>query len=381
MGIMKNHKLGMDVRMIRHSGIGVRIQNILKFWKPIDNWDLYLFGDPDVLGKFNLPEHKEIIPYKKPIYSIAELNGHPRMKEMDVLDIPHFNVPIPYLKKSIVTIHDLIPWVLRDLHSSFIKRMYLQFVLSRIFKRAKKIVTVSEFTKQDIIREFGKFKPNPEVVYNGINHDLYKEHPKKEVLEFRKKYKLPEKFLLTVGIGKGHKNQEFLIKTLATDWEIFRVPQDRFRNGKAVNQGLPPLVIAGTGGKAPDYLKDLIAKWKNHIILLPRIPDEEMPLMYQSAELLVYPSLYEGFGFPVLEAGAVGCPVLSSHASVLPEILGDSGIFFDPSSQDDLLNQLESTLSMDSSSLDKYKGYLKKQSQQFQWRDSVERMREILTEK
>jgi glycosyltransferase involved in cell wall biosynthesis len=359
-------KLGMDIRMIRHSGIGVRIQNILKHWQDHPDIELYLFGNPDHLKDNDLvfPSYQEFIPYLAGIYSISEMKGHPRMKEMDFLDIPHFNTPLLYLKKCIVTVHDLIPWVMREFHSSLAKRIYLRLVLGILFQRAKSIITVSEFTKQDILKEFPNTPLPITVIYNGIDHNLYQRQPDERVVEFRNKYNLPTKYLLTVGIGKGHKNQEFLLGALSQEW--------------SKNPKLPPLVLAGSGGKIPDYLQEIYSKWKEKIHILPRIPDKEMPLMYQSAQILVYPSLYEGFGFPVLEASAMGTLVLSSNASVLPEVLGESGIFFDPRSVDDFHEKLVLALNFSKAQNNDFRKKAMQQSNKFQWNETVSQFQKTI---
>lgn len=353
----------MDVRMIAHSGIGVRIQNILQHWKPIPKTQLYLFGDPKVLSKFQIPTGAYIIPYLAPVYSVQEWFGHSKMKKMDILDIPHFNVPIRFLQKSIVTIHDLIPWVLKEFHSHPIKRIYLRVILRILFSRARKIITVSEYTKSDIVREFAVAADSIDVVYNGIDSSLYQVRPSKEVERFRKEYKLPKDFILTVGIGKGHKNLDFLLDALEEDWEN--------------SNEIPPLVIAGSGGKFPESKKRSPNYSHPNIILLPRIPDEAMPLLYQSARLLVYPSLYEGFGFPVVEAEATHCLVLSSSASVLPEILQDTAIFFDPKNPENLIHQLKHSLTLTNDELKSLKRKGFNNSTRFNWNKSIEKIQLI----
>lgn len=360
-------KLGMDVRMIRHSGIGVRIQNILKFWKPISGVDLYLFGEPEILKSFQLPSHKEVIPYKAEIYSFQELFGHPRMKDMDLLDIPHFNVPLRYLQKCVVTIHDLIPYVMKDYHSSLQKRIYLNLVLRSILRYAKMVFAVSQFTRDDILQNFPNTFIPIETAYNGVDLDLYQKQPKAKVKKFQKKYKLPDQFLLTVGIGKGHKNHEFLLKALISLWKG--------------NPKIPPLVVAGTGGQFPVELQRLVATelefLSKKLILLPRLETKEMPLLYQSASIYIHPSLYEGFGFPPLEAQAMGTLVLSSHASCLPEILGKGAVYFHPQSLDDfqtkLLN-LFNSLQNHPNSLQEIRRIAIQNAKQFRWQDTVDRI-------
>ncbi|MCG9875224.1 MAG: glycosyltransferase family 4 protein [Leptospiraceae bacterium] len=350
-------KIGMDVRMIQHSGIGVRIQNILESIRFSNDFEIFLFGDPQILSKYQIPPKAKIIPYNAKIYSIAEWFGHPSMKEMDYLDIPHFNVPLRFISKCIVTIHDLIPWVMKEYHGSFIKRLYLRIVLSSISLYAKKIITVSNYTKNDFIKYFGLPTNSIETIYNGINKKLYVTQTSKNILNFKNKYKLPKQYFLTVGIGKGHKNFDFLLQNLLDLWKSNSTEID--------------LVLAGAYEFKVELLNNLPEQFKSKVYSLPRIEDKEMPIMYQSAEALLYPSLYEGFGFPVVEAQSVNCPVISSNASVLPEILVDSALFFDPRSNEDFQNKVLDFCNMTVSKKKKLIQKGKTNSNRFSWNTSV----------
>jgi glycosyltransferase involved in cell wall biosynthesis len=346
-------KIGMDVRMISHSGIGVRIQNILSHLVLKDDYEIYLFGDPEKISNFSIPSHSQVVPYFAKIYSLTEMLGHSKMKEMDLLDIPHFNIPIPYLEKCIVTIHDLIPWIMKELHSSIAKRLYLRFVLNQIKNRAKCIITVSDHTKQDFIRCIGQPKNAISTIYNGVHSNLYSLQSPKNIQDFQMKYNLPDKYFLTVGIGKGHKNFEFLIRNLIVLW----------------NQGALdiPLLLAGTSDFLPGIMRNLPLNIKKKIFILPRIPDLEMPILYQSSYALLYPSLYEGFGFPVVEAQAVGCPVLSSNASVLPEILNSSAEFFDPKADSNIQDKIIELSNADDSYLNEMRTKGFQNVKRFSW--------------
>lgn len=356
--------------MIEHSGIGVRIQNILKNWDR-NKWlaesiELYLFGDPEKLKNHSLPKSARIIPYTVGIYSLSEWFGHPKMKETDLLDIPHFNVPILYLRKCIVTIHDLIPWIFRDLHGGLAKRIYLLLVLNLICKLAKKIVCVSFRTREDFLRYVGSPKKELEVLYNGVDHNLFQPITGARVKKFRKQYQLPKNFLLLVGIGKGHKNFEFALRVLKRLWV-----ERRYKI---------PVCIAGTNGKPPELSSEF--SWESlpsgMFQILPRFPAEEMPFLYASATALLYPSLYEGFGLPILEAQAVGCPVISSDSSVLPEILENSAYFFDPKKENSLESSILEFSKIPETKLKSLRTLGIKNAKRFQWSDTLRKYSEIL---
>lgn len=356
-------KIGYDARMVENSGIGIRIQHILKFW-PISAKiaDLFIFGDPSVLEKYELPKHASIIEYKTNIYSPKEFLGHPRMAEMDFLDIPHFNIPFPYIRKCIVTIHDLIPYHFKAAHSSLVKRVYMQIVFRWIKWFAHKIITVSEYTKEDLVKSFGYSKEKISVVYNGIDLHNFSKQPQAKVSQFIKKHKLPKSYLFTVGIGKPHKNFPFLLSNLETLWEKKKLSL--------------PLVVGGLKEEIPEEFLEIQKRYPDQIYFLSHLPYAELPLAYQAAKVFLYPSLFEGFGFPVLEAQSVGTPVFSSNASVLPEVLGNGYESFDPKNSDSFQNQLL-TLLKDAKRLSQLKVLGEKNAKRFQWKSAIQSLSQV----
>jgi glycosyltransferase involved in cell wall biosynthesis len=315
--------IGFDARMIEHSGIGTRIQNLLKFWVPtFENEKIFLFGNPDLIQNHKIPNNSEIIPYLVPIYQPKELLGHPMFKKMDLLEIPHFNAPTPYLKKSIITIHDIIPYRMREIHGGFKKRAYLYYQFAMLKNFSHSIVTVSDFTKTDLLNAFDWKRDNIHRIYNGVDRETFNSKSNFKSISVN----LPKEYILTVGIGKDHKNFPFLWKNYK-----FLMSQKKLHI---------PLVVMGAGNFWPSDFPELTEEDKQNIILLPKLPLDEIPCVYQKAKFMIYPSLYEGFGFPAVEAGAMGCPVLSSNRTVLPEILGDSAVYFDPHSDEDLREKI-----------------------------------------
>lgn len=360
-------KIGIDTRMIEHSGIGVRILNLVQSLanEKREDVDIYLFGNKEILNKYKLDQSFPIIEYNVKVYSIREFWGHSKMKEMDILDIPHFNIPIRYLKKCIVTIHDIIPYKMKEFFPSKAKQIYMHLIFYLIKRFSKKVISVSECTKSDLVEVFHFPKDKIQTIYNGLNQELFKPHSKKECNDFRSKYNLENEYLLTVGIGKGHKNLGFVIKTLTPLW-------------LEGNLDLP-LILAGAGGKIPEHLIEIIRPVEKFIIPFQKISYEELPLLYQNAKMLIFPSLYEGFGFPLLEAQGVGCPVLSSNASVMPEVLRNSAYFFNP--RDEKKFQEEFRLFMLNPSLLKTKvplGY--ENAKRFTWKKAAEETMQVYKE-
>ncbi len=354
-------KIGYDARMIEHSGIGVRIQHILKFW-PLSETEaeLFVFGDPALLRKHHLPSHAQIIEYRAGIYSLKELMGHPKMREMDFLDIPHFNIPILNLSTCIVTIHDLIPYHFKQAHRSFVKRVYLNLILRMIARYAYRVICVSNFTKNDFTKFFYHRSEEISVIYNGIDPNVFSANGNENLDDFRSKHLLPKEFLLTIGIGKKHKNFEFLIKNLTLLWKE--------------NSLKLPLVIGGLVKEIPREIQNFKDQFPELIVLLQHLPYEALPYVYKSAKLFLFPSLFEGFGFPVLEAQASGTPVLSSDATVLPEILKESALLFDAKNDADFQKKLIGLLS-DQKEIARLKSAGLSNAKSFHWKEQIRDLR------
>ena len=317
--------------MIGFSGIGVQVQSTLSELLRRPAVDLTLIGDSSKLRPI-FPEFQgKIVDSKLPIYSIREQIAFPGPEAGAILHIPHYAAPVRFLSRSVVMVHDLIH-LQSDEFAAPHFRMYARFLLGRVAAKAKAIITVSNYTRDCLVSEFPKAADKTTVIHNGIDHSVFFPAEGKEIFEFRQRYHLPEQYLLCVGIGKRHKNVDFLIRALSLLWK---------------NQSLAlPLVIGGTGGSLPDYVADEVKKQnvQNHILTIPALEPAEMRALYSAATALIMPSLLEGFGFPVVEAMACGTPVLSSNRTSLAEIGETAAYFFDPVNEDDLRSKLTELL-------------------------------------
>lgn len=375
--------------MIAHSGIGMRIRGLLKYLGPAaakEKIRVFLLGDVKTIlsegilchefsgsdeisndPKSSSSKKKEdfsypVISYQSPIYSLSEFLGHPLMGRMDLLDVPHFNAPLFYLKKSIVTIHDIIPFRMKEFHSSFVKRIYMQVVFRLLRLFSKKIVSVSEYTARDLESVFGFLKKEMKVIHNGIDETVFYPASTTEKKNFLKKYGLKEGYLLSVGIGKGHKNLNFVLDVLKPLW-----------NSKILKT---KWVLGGASGKIPDYLQADVSGYENQILPMERLSLDELRCLYSCAELFIFPSRYEGFGFPPLEAQACGCPVISSNTTVMPEILQDSVFYFSPDKPEELEKLLRDFLKSRNSVKNLVtKG--KRNSARFSWKKAAQETLEV----
>lgn len=354
-------RLAIDARMIKMSGIGTCIQN----WMNTNLYQIAL-GNRDEIKEYCDIADDKIIDFVSPIYGIKEQIKFPYRKlrklRPNVLHIPHYNVPILYRGKMIVTIHDLTHLKLKELLPNKFAIIYAKYMLKKAIKKATKIITVSENTKKDIVEVF---KVDPEkvvVVYNGVDHD-FKIKEKQELSSIYKKNNIPnnKKILLYVGNLKPHKNLNRLLEAFSKISDI-----DEYR-----------LVLVG---KAFDNQVNLRDKEKElgidkYVIHTGVVEKEELISLYNIANLFVFPSLYEGFGLPVIESLACGTNVICSNNSSLPEVGGDLVDYFDPYDVNDIKEKIEKNI-------DKKLDYKKveKWLKKFDWDNSKEEIKKILDE-
>ena len=236
---------------------------------------------------------------------------------IDVLFVPAHTLPLirrPGLK-TVITIHDLGAEYLPKMHQ-IKQRLYLAFMQKFQLKSATKIIAVSKATKEDLVKKIGIDSKRVEVVYEGYNDKLFKNDTKV--------YSLGGYYLF-VGTIQPRKNLERVIKAYA------KVVARDFAT--------PDLVIAGSKG----WLSDEIYKLPKELGIgtkvkfLGYVPDEKLPALYKGAIALIFPSLFEGFGLPILEAQAVGCPVITSNISSMPEVGGKGAVYVNPYSEEDIM--------------------------------------------
>jgi glycosyltransferase involved in cell wall biosynthesis len=283
-----------------------------------------------------------------------------KMYRSDCLHTPNFNAPYFWPKKLIVTFHDLILFHHPNHLSSLTKRTYAQVMLPLIARRADAIIAVSEFTKQDLVKSFRIDPKKITVVYHGVNRELLMADADHEVVQNA------EPYFLYVGLIKAHKNVGVLL--------------DAFQKLK---RKYPDRNVALRLVGSLDRKQSVVRAWAQTIETDPNIHlhenvnDEQLKALYEQAIALAFPSLFEGFGFPVLEAMALGTPVLAARSSSIPEILGDdAGLYFDPHSSMELLNQMGNVLDNQNlrSELSN-KGRLRSQS--FTWQRSAQMTEQV----
>ena len=358
-------RITYDVRMLGFSGIGTHVENVLRGLAARPDVQLSLIGNGERIRACVPDFDGQIHNWSAAIYSLREQIAFPPPERDGVLLLPHYNAPVRFLDRAVVVLHDLIHLYSPEFRAPHY-RLYAQIMLGQVARRARRILTVSNYTREDFISRFPRGTARTIVNPNGIDHALLRPQSPKAVRDFRVHLQLPKRFILCMGIGKRHKNVDFVIRALLPHWQAgkYRIP----------------LVLGGSGGELPAYIREAFpAADLAHVQAVPRLPAAELPLLYAAAEALVMPSLMEGFGFPVAEAMACGTPVVSSSAASLPEVGGEAALYFDPRDPQSFTDQLF-RLTSDSKMHVRLSGSGIKQAARFRWENHVERLLQVLSE-
>ena len=333
-------KIGIDDRFLGTAGgFGRYTEELVKHLEKIDQSNDYLI----FLTRQNFDLYQPANPkFKKLLancrwYTLKEQLVMPWKIWRAKLDLMHFvswNVPLLNPAPFVVTIHDLILLKYPTQRAStlspilyWLKNLTYRFTIKRAIKKARRIIAVSEFTKKDIIENFKTAPEKIEVIYEGAcpaGLGAVLAPANNQVLQ---KYGVKKPYLLYVGVAYPHKNLEFLIDA----FRLFVKQQPAYQ-----------LVLVGENNYFYQRLKQSTPD--QNVIFTGRLPDEELSAFYSQASLYLFPSLYEGFGLPALEAMTRGLPVLASNNSCLPEILGRAALYFDPHNQTELIELIKRVL-------------------------------------
>lgn len=323
---IENGKYAIDARMIEESGIGTYIRMMIR----TGNYTVCL-GNEEKIRRYD--DKVEVIPFEEKIYSIREQIKYPyaqlRKKGITVLHAPHYNVPLFWNRKLFVTIHDLIHLRFPQYLPNKFAYIYAWGMMKFACVRAMKIFTVSDYTKMDLINTLHAKKEKIEITYNTIE-ECFKKKEKSEIMYLRKKYGISDdsRIILYVGNIKPHKN----IKALIEAFSLFHEAD--------VN-----LILVGKSFK-----KQGENKWNTDgidaekIIMTGAVSKDELIDWYNLADVFVFPSLYEGFGIPPLEAMACGTPVVCSSSSSLPEVVGEAAVMIDPNDSVEIYQGIKAVL-------------------------------------
>tara|TARA_Y100000310_G_scaffold151231_1_gene150759 strand:- start:3851 stop:4984 length:1134 start_codon:yes stop_codon:yes gene_type:complete len=364
---------------IKHRGIGRYTECLISHLAKLDDDNRYtLFMLPEEINNLNLDTGKfKAVKADVRWYTLKEHLIMPKIIKQSGVDLMHWThlnasywCPVPY----IVTIHDLIVFHFPDTRSSNLPKWKFKIkvkgydmVLKNAINKARHIIAVSEFTKRDIMRHLSVDEQKISVTQLGIDKMLLGTNVLRNTPQFDQylfdKFKIHKQYVVYVGSAYPHKNLEKLVNAFALtrlkykrNWQLVLVGRiDEFykRLQTYVNENV----------KGDNIKKD--------IIFTGQISDKELDGVYRGAKLLAYPSLYEGFGLPALEAASRGIPVVCASSSSLPEVMADAAYYFNPKD----INHMASVLDLVGGSHKIQDEIAKKglaRSQQFSWQRTAQ---------
>jgi len=335
-------RLGIDGRTLGTSrALGRYLRNLLLGFSQFgEGFEFFLFldkGSQEAWAYLGIEDDRwqvVEVPAKKLLRDHLLFADYATSRRLDLFfhpdNVEFWRMPLP----SVVTVHDLMPYKFPELilSSNWSRRLW-QKAYFRVIKGAIKtnslgVITVSEHTKQDLVADFGLEEARVRVISEGVEESFLRAGregvaPEKEEA-ILSKYGLEKEYLFYLGGLNRHKNVPFLVKAYA----------------EATQRGLvADLVIGGQTSSDNSTSQNTFAELTQLVtelgvgerVKFPGfIAEEDLPIIYNQAQLFVFPSLYEGFGFPPLEAMACGCPVICSRAASLPEVVGEAGLLLDP---------------------------------------------------
>jgi glycosyltransferase involved in cell wall biosynthesis len=330
-------KIALDLRRIKNPGIGRYMKCLTEAvlaQAPEHEYLLVLPPDAEeMIAARNGRVEKICSPAK--YYSVREQLEIPRILrryEVDLLHSPHFNLPLVRPCPAVVTIHDVIYLACKRDMPSRIGRFYYQGMTAASVRLADRVLTDSEFSKKDIIRYLHADPAKIEVIYPGVDPGFQRVTERTKIKALLSRYRIDENYILYTGIYRLRKNHAGLLRAF----------RQFLANGEKAK-----LVIAGPVGEGEAELLRLAGELgiAGKIIFTGFVPGFDLPSLYSAARVYACPSLYEGFGFTVLEAMACGVPVVCSAETSLPEIAGDAAIYVDPRNPEKFASALQCAFS------------------------------------
>jgi glycosyltransferase involved in cell wall biosynthesis len=300
------------------------IQGLLDL-RPAHRFRLYFNGAPEP-GLFSKRAEQRVMPFPR-LWTHLRLSWEMWRYPPDLLFVPSHVLPLVHPRRTVVTVHDLGYQTYPQAHT-LSQNLYLRWSTRFNARNASRILADSKATRQDLIRWYNVPEQKIAVVYPGRDETLVPVHDPDVLAATRARYGLAAGYLLYVGTLHPRKNLVRLVQAFAAMLE--QAPKDL------------QLVLAGQKGWLYDDILAQVRKLglQERVVLTGYVPDEDLPALLSGALAFVYPSLYEGFGFPVLEAMACGTPVVCSDVSSLPEVAGDAALMVDPLDVEELAGAL-----------------------------------------
>jgi glycosyltransferase involved in cell wall biosynthesis len=376
---MRLVKIAIDIRRMTEFGVGTYIRNIVRSLSRLDRENSYLLIGPSAkvqeIGP--LPPNFHVVPLSAPERSIQgyrEFRTTMRRLECDLVHIPNlFSIPRILPCPYVMTVHDMLEHMSRAREQSgFWRSLHFQLT-KRVLEGAARIFAVSNFTKTEIEKLFGIHSDRIEVVYNAIDERFLHGHATAADREMiAQRYQVTYPFLLYAGRISPHKNVVRMIEAfsaLKTELEKDQVYPD-----------LKLIIIGDDLSGNPDLRRTVVRSGvQNDVRFLGFIPIEVLRIFYDEAKIFVFPSLYEGFGLPPLEAMAHGTPVVTSNVSSLPEVVGNAAVLVNPENVFEIMRALHRVLT-DKALRDRMKDRGYQQATKFSWDKSGRRILDVYSQ-
>jgi glycosyltransferase involved in cell wall biosynthesis len=369
-------RIGIDARMYssEFTGIGRYVYELVQNLLKVDKKNEYvIFMNHPEFEKFDIPNKrvKKVLVNAKH-YSLSEqvrFLWKAWRAKLDLMHFTHFNAPLLYRRKTVVTIHDLTLSFFpgKKMNSWFFRTAY-NLVLRNAAKHATRVIAVSKNTKSDLMEVCKTDSAKIEVVYEGVGENFGPREDKEAASDLLKKYNINKEFMLYTGVWRSHKNLVNMVKAFGLLCE---------------DEGFDPQLVI-TGEEDPCYpeVKRTVKELglEHQVVFAGLVPEDELTAFYQTAKMYVFPSLYEGFGLPPLEAMRCGTPVVASKVSCIPEICGeDNAVFFDPYDPEDIANAMRKLWLDEGLQADlRERGLL--HSRKFSWEKMAEKTLEVYGE-
>ncbi len=362
-------RIGIDARKLHDFGIGTYIRNLLRHLARMDDRTEYVVvcrpEDRETLAALGPNFHA--VPETAGNYTVAEQVKIPmalKREGVTLFHAPHYVLPPLIRCRSVVTIHDCIHLMFPQYLPNRFAFDYARTSIRGAAKRATRVLTVSESSKRDILKYVDTQPEKIDVIYNAYDERFAIDPAEEDVVRVRERFQLQDEFVLYAGNVKPHKNLERLI-------DAFQIVRKR---------GLDHLKLVMIGDDISKYtsLRRAVHRHQLHkyVRFLGYLPEETLAVMYRLAGVFVFPSLYEGFGLPPLEAMASGTPVVTSNVSSLPEVAGDAAVLVDPYDPNAIADGIYRVLTDEQLRKDlRHRGVAR--AGMFSWEQSVRRVRKI----
>jgi glycosyltransferase involved in cell wall biosynthesis len=372
-------KIAIDIRRMTEFGVGTYIRNVVRTLGRLDHETTYfLIGSPGKVREIGaLPANFHTVPLAEPERSLRsywEFRAIVKRLECDLVHIPNlFSVPRGLPCPYVMTVHDILEHLSRARQQTgFWRSLHFQMT-KRVLRGAARIFAVSNFTKLEIEKLFSIPAGRIEVVYNAIDERLLHGHAsaadRQLIVE---RYQVTYPFLLYAGSISPHKNVVRMI-------EAFSALKTELEKDHAFPD-LKLIIIGDDLSGNPDLRRTVIRSGMQHDVrFLGFVPIEVLRTFYDGAKIFVFPSLYEGFGLPPLEAMAHGTPVVTSNVSSLPEVVGNAAVLVHPENVFEIMRALHRVL-LDQPLRERMKQRSYRQVTKFSWEKSVRRIMDAYQE-